>query len=66
MLQHMTQEECGAKTIEFTNEWQPFEAGVYRYGECEVCGQRVREYYAYKEIEAITSDGEENIVLHKR
>lgn len=65
MLQHVHSDDCGTATIEFNGDWDVFEAGVYRYGECSICGQEVREYYAYRELEAITGD-EETVVLHQR
>lgn len=65
MLQHVQSDDCGTETIEFSNDWDVFEAGVYRYGKCSVCGQEVREYYAYRELEAIVDD-EETVMLHQQ
>ena len=64
MLQHVQSDACGMDTIEFTGEWRVFTVGAYRYGECTVCGQEIREYYEYRETESVTNNGE-NITLHK-
>lgn len=64
MLQHMQSNAYGMDTIEFTGEWRVSNVGAYRCGECTVCGQQIREYYEYRETEAVTNN-EENITLHK-
>lgn len=66
MLQHEESTQCSTETITFNDEWDVFEAGVYRYGTCTVCGQQIREYYAYRELEAVTDDNNENVILHQR
>lgn len=65
MSKHETPTDC-TDSIEFHNEWDVIEAGAYRYGKCTVCGQKVREYYCYNELEAITSSDDENIILYRR